>query len=186
MKCRLFLFAGLFASLLAVPAFAAQAKFVAAEPVLLTSAGQSADVMILKTLFDRCKVSAKVNALAKPEDLQGAKTLVITIGGSAKGLGAAGIDANKEHARIAALLTKAKAAGIPVVGMHIGGQAKRGDLSDDLFMQVAVGSACVVAVKEGDADGFMTRTAAKAKVEIQFVERLTAVVGAIKEMFGKN
>ena len=187
MNTRVFLGFGLLSTVLAAVALAAApAKFTAAEPVLITSAGQSADVLILKTLFTRSGMSPKVNALAKPEELQGIKTLVVAIGGSAKGLGAAGIDGPKEHARLAALLAKAKAAGIPVFGLHIGGQAKRGDLSDEFFTQVAGAAAYLVVVKEGDADGFMTTTAAKAKVNIQFVDKLAAVGGAIKEIFGKN
>jgi hypothetical protein len=187
MNCRTFLTVGLLGCLVAAVSSAAPAaKFSGTEPVLITSAGQSADVLILKTLFTRSGLAPKVNALAKADDLAGIKTLVVAIGGSAKGLGAAGIDAPKERARIAALLAKAKAAGIPVLGMHIGGQSKRGELSDEFFTQVASAAAFLVIVKEGDADGFMAGAAAKAKVGHVYVEKLTAVSGAIKEIFGKN
>jgi hypothetical protein len=164
----------------------AEIKLSAAEPVLLTSAGQSADVQILKTLFDRSKVSTKTLPLAKPSDLEGVKTLVVAVGGSAKGLGAAGIDAEKETARLKSLLARARELKIPVVAMHIGGESKRGDLSDGLFSLVAAASAQIVVVKDGDKDGFLTKTAAANKVPLDAVEKLIAVIEPIKTIFGKK
>jgi hypothetical protein len=163
----------------------AEIKLSASEPVLLTSAGQSADVQILKTLFDRSKVTAKTLPLAKPSDLDGMKTLVIAVGGSSKGLGAAGIDAAKETARLKSLLAKARELKIPVLAMHIGGESKRGDLSDGLFSLVAEASAQVVMIKDGDKDGFLSKTATANKVPLHTVEKLIAVMEPIKTIFGK-
>ncbi|MDR7520257.1 MAG: DUF6305 family protein [Armatimonadota bacterium] len=109
---------------LALPASAAPA-FVADPPVLLTSAGQSADFQIVKILFDRLKVPATAKALAGPEDLANARTLVVAIGGSTKGLGAAGIDADGELARVQTLLARAREAKLKVLALHIGGAARR-------------------------------------------------------------
>lgn len=160
--------------------------FSAAEPVLITSAGQSADALILKTLFTRAGLKPAVSSLAKPEELKDVKTLVIAIGGSSKGLGAAGIDANKERARVASLLAAAKSAGIPVVGLHVGGAAKRGELSDEFFTQVAGASSYLVVLKDGDEDGFMAKAAANAKVELRYIEKLAGLMPVIKEIFGKQ
>jgi hypothetical protein len=163
----------------------AEIKLTAAEPVLITSAGQSADVQILKTLFDRSKVTAKTLPLAKPSDLDGVKTLVVAVGGSSKGLGAAGIDAEKETARLKSVLARARELKLAVVAMHIGGESKRGDLSDSLFALVAAASAQIVVVKDGDKDGFLSRTAAAKKVPLESVEKLVGVVAPIKQIFGK-
>jgi hypothetical protein len=163
----------------------AEIKLSASEPALLTSAGQSADVQILKTLFDRSKVAAKTLPLAKPADLDGVKTLVVAVGGSSKGLGAAGIDAEKEKARVKSLLARARELKIPVLAMHIGGEAKRGDLSDGLFSLVAETAAQVVVVKDGDKDGFLGKAAAANKVPLHSVEKLAAVMEPIKTIFGK-
>jgi hypothetical protein len=170
-------------------AFAASAraeiKLAAAEPVLITSAGQSADVQILKTLFDRSKVAGKTLPLAKPADLDGVKTLVVAVGGSSKGLGAAGIDAEKETARLKSVLARARELKIAVVALHIGGESKRGDLSDGLFALVAAGSAQIVIVQDGDKDGFLSKTAATNKVPLESVEKLVGVIAPIKKIFGK-
>ena len=163
----------------------AEIKLSASEPALLTSAGQSADVQILKTLFDRSKVTAKTLPLAKPADLDGVKTLVVAVGGSSKGLGAAGIDAEKEMARVKSLLARARELKIPVLAMHIGGESKRGDLSDGLYSLVAAAAVQVVVVKDGDKDGFLSKTAAANKVPLHAVEKLAAVMEPIKTIFGK-
>jgi hypothetical protein len=163
----------------------AEIKLSAAEPVLLTSAGQSADVQILKTLLDRSKVTAKTLPLAKPADLDGMKTLLVAVGGSSKGLGAAGIDAPKETARLKSLLARARELKIPIVAMHIGGEGKRGDLSDGLYSLIAAAAAQIVVVKDGDKDGFLSKTAATNKVPLETVEKLVGVIAPIKTIFGK-
>ena len=68
-----------------------QPKVKFEQPVLITSAGQSADVTIAGMLFKKANVQAKALPLAKPGDLEGVKTLVVVAGFSSKGLGAAGI-----------------------------------------------------------------------------------------------
>jgi hypothetical protein len=186
MNFRRILFVSLLTTGLGIAVSArAEIKLSASEPVLLTSAGQSADVQILKTLFDRSKVAAKTLPLAKPADLEGMKALVVAVGGSAKGLGAAGIDAEKETARLKSLLARARELKIPVLAMHIGGEAKRGDLSDALFSLVAAAAAQIVIIKDGDKDGFLTKTAAAHKVPLHSVEKLVAVMEPIKIVFRK-
>ncbi len=166
-------------------ASAGEVNFAAKEPVLLTSAGQSADVQMVKILLERNKISSRTSPLAGPDDLQGMKTLAVAVGGSAKGLGAAGIDASKEAARVQKVLDKAKAMGVPVLALMIGGQAKRGELSDPLIAQVTPRAAYLIVVKDGDQDGFISRTAAKANVPIRFVEKLSEVQEPLKTIFGK-
>jgi hypothetical protein len=177
---------GLMAGIAAAPQDRKEPGFSAGEPVLLTSAGQSADSQIVKVLLERNKIVVKLAPLAGPEDLEGIKTLVIAVGGSSKGLGAAGIDADKELARVQKVLDKAKAAGIPVLAMHVGGISKRGELSDRFISQVLPVSAYLLAIKEGDQDGFLTKTAAKGKVPGQFVDRISELQAPLKTIFGKN
>ncbi len=95
------------------------AAFTAKEPALLTTAGQSADLNMAKVILERSKVALKVAPLAGPDDLKDAGSLIIVIGGSTKGLGAAGINAEKEMARVEQLIARAAAQKVPVIGMHI-------------------------------------------------------------------
>ncbi|HOG17377.1 MAG: hypothetical protein A4E73_00098 [Syntrophaceae bacterium PtaU1.Bin231] len=163
-----------------------EVKFSAKEPVLLTSAGQSADVQMVKVLLERNKIAVKTAALAGPDDLQGVKTLVVAIGGSAKGLGAAGVDADKEAARVQKVVAKAKELGVPILSLHVGGSAKRGELSDRFIGLVVPASACVIALKDGDKDGFITKTSAKNNIPVLFVDKVSQTQEPLKAIFGKK
>ncbi|PKL74135.1 MAG: hypothetical protein CVV27_22045 [Candidatus Melainabacteria bacterium HGW-Melainabacteria-1] len=89
---------------LSLAAYNLKAPF-APQPVLLTSIGQSADVEMAKAIINRLKISFTMDSLVKAQGLasSNAKTLIIVIGGSSKGLGAAGISADAELERTKAL-----------------------------------------------------------------------------------
>jgi hypothetical protein len=167
---------------LSLPAIAAPA-FVADSPVLLTSAGQSADFQIVKIILDRLKLPVTVKALAKPEDVKDAKTLLVAIGGSTKGLGAAGIDADEELERIQSLLSRAKDVHLKVLSLHIGGTARRGELSDRFIASVVPKSDHVVVLAEGNTDGLFTKLAGQAKVSLETTDRLTDVEAVLRRIF---
>ncbi|HEY9055288.1 MAG TPA: DUF6305 family protein [Rectinemataceae bacterium] len=129
-------------------------KAFASPPALLTSVGQSADVEMVKVLFGRAKLAYSLDAAVKASALAAstAKTLVLAIGGSSKGLGAAGISVEAELERTKALIAEARKLGMKIIGIHVGGEARRGELSDK-FIQAAV-PACdfVIVVAEGNQD----------------------------------
>src|SRR5512133_1449175 len=86
-------------------AFAQQATAFASKPAILTAIGQSADFEMVKVLLTRNKIPFTADTLVKAENLDGsAKTLILVVGASSKGLGAAGISAEAELARTKALL----------------------------------------------------------------------------------
>jgi hypothetical protein len=157
--------------------------FVADPPVLLTSAGQSADLQIVKVLLGRLRIPETTKTLARPEDLRDVKTLVIAVGGSTKGLGAAGIDADGELARLQALLVRAQEAGVKVLTLHIGGSARRGELSDRFISAVVARSGHVVVVAEGNTDGLFTRLTGQANVALETVDRLADLDGVLRRIF---
>ena len=164
---------------------AQEAKFSAKEPALLTTAGQSADLNMAKVLLDRNKVALKVAPLAGADDLKDVGSLIIVIGGSTKGLGAAGINADKEMARVEQLIARAAAQKIPIIGMHIGGKARRGELSDKFVELVAPKSAFLMVVKEGDSDGYFSNVMADKKIAGRIVDKLGELQEPIKTIYGK-
>lgn len=121
-------------------------------PILLTSVGQSADVNIVGTLLKKIGLEARLAPVVEAPELEGYNTLILAIGGSSKGLGAAGIDENQELARVTALIDAAKEKGVKILSIHIGGQARRGVLSD-LFIPDAIKVADAAIIKE-DGDSF--------------------------------
>ena len=157
---------------------------VASKPAFLTTVGQSADIEMVKLLLDRSAVPHKDNPQAKAADLaaSGAKTLVVVLGGSTKGLGAAGISADAEIERARALLAEARKLGMTIIGVHVGGEARRGQLSDR-FIQAAV-PACqyLIVVADGDKDGFITKLAGGA-IPLDKVDRMSRAVEPLQKAF---
>jgi len=171
--------------LLALPASGLDAApaFAADPPALLTSAGQAADMQIVKLLMERLSIPMTVKALARPDDLRGAKTLVIAIGGSSTSLGAAGVGADQELARLEALLARAQELGIKVLSVHIGGPARRGELSDRFIAAVVPKSGHVIVVTDGNADGLFTRLTTQSRVTMETVDRLSDIEAALRRVF---
>jgi hypothetical protein len=157
---------------------------IAEKPAFVSTVGQSADIEMVKVLLDRSGVPHKDNPQAKAGDLaaSGARTLILVLGGSTKGLGAAGISADAEVERANALLAEAKKLKMTVIGVHVGGSARRGQLSDR-FIQAAV-PACqyVVVVAEGDKDGFISNLCGTA-IPIDKVERISKAVEPLQKAF---
>lgn len=128
------------------------------QPVLVTDIGQGNTARLIEVMLRRAgKVEFKSDPLAKASDLGEAKTLLIGVGGSTKGLGAAGLDANAETARMKALIDAAKKAGIPIIGVHMGGMPRRGELSDAFNRHVFEQSDLFILWEGGNEDGFFTR-----------------------------
>jgi hypothetical protein len=173
--------------LAAIGAFAQkkEVKFSAKEPVLITSAGQSADAQMVKVLVDRNKIVQKFDPLAEPQHLREVKSVIIVIGGSAKGLGAAGIDSDKEASRVQKLLARVKELNLPLVAIHIGGKAKRGELSDRFINLVSPRASILMVLKEGDSDQIFSNTAARNNIPLLIVDKIAELQEPLKSIYGK-
>ena len=156
---------------------------IAEQPILLTSVGQSADVEMVKTLFKKINIDPTTDHLATADSIGNAKTLVLAIGGSSKGLGAAGIDADQELARVAKLVDAAKAKGLTIIAMHTGGQTRRGELSDKFIKPAFEKADYAIVVAEGDKDGMMTGLAASESIPMDTVDKITDVPEILKAAF---
>jgi len=145
-------------------------------PAVLTSVGQSADMEMVRVLMTRARLQFRADSLVMANGLTSAdKTLVLVVGGSSKGLGAAGISVDDELRRAQALVAQAKNMGMKIIAVHVGGEARRGDLSDG-FVRFAVPQAdYVIVVAEGDRDGLFTQLANQARIPINRVDRISAV-----------
>jgi hypothetical protein len=110
--------------------------------ILITNSGQGAESAMVNTLCRIQKIPATLNDTIEAADLAGkdGKALfsfvVIVVGYSGKGMGAAGINLDQEMLRTTALLKKAQALKIPIIAMHIGGYDRRGESSDKLIKEV--------------------------------------------------
>ena len=156
-----------------------------ATPAVLTSIGQSADVEIVGTLCNKAGVEVELNNTITADELSAdCKTLLLAVGGSSKGLGAAGIDADQELARTEDLLSKADELGITVVALHTGGSARRGTLSDSFISPAFAAADIAIVVSEGDGDGLMSGILAGNSTPSAYVEQVADCIETLKTLVG--
>ena len=154
-------------------------------PVLLTSVGQSADVDIVATHCKKIKLDVYQNNTIKAEELTNKyKTIILAVGGSNKGLGAAGIDADQELARTDALIAKAKELGMTVIAMHVGGADRRGTLSDSFIKPAFAAADIAIIVESGDTDNLMHDILAGNSTPTAYVAKSSGVRDVLKSLFG--
>ncbi len=152
-------------------------------PALVTSGGQSADYQMIATVMSKQEMEFTTNNLATSADLGDAKTLIVVIGGSSKGLGAAGIDADGELERLNELMGAAKDAGVSIIAMHTGGEARRGDLSDKFITPVFDMADYAIVVAAGDSDGLMAGLCADKGIPMDTIESISDVVSVLPAAF---
>jgi hypothetical protein len=152
-------------------------------PILITSAGQSADVKLVKMLAARQKLEAKTVLMATPADLEGIATMVVVPGFSSKGLGAAGISQEDEMNRVKELVDLANSKGIPIVMMHVGGNARRQGQSDAFNELIANNSKHMIVVAQGDEDGFFTTISKDKNIPMEVVEKISDTGEPLANLF---
>lgn len=155
----------------------------AESPVILTSVGQSADVEMVKALMDNAGIEHTMDKVVGADAIGDQKTLILAVGGSSKGLGAAGIDADTELARTNELIDAAKDKGIKIIAMHVGGQNRRGELSDK-FIEPSLSKAdYIIIVADGDSDGLFTSIASKNAIPMDSVTSIADAIEPLKGAF---
>lgn len=173
-------------------------------PVIISSCGQSPGPALLKVLFMKMKLehepkAYEINPLATADDLikmQEAgtpyRTLIIVMGASLKGMGAAGISIDDELARTSKLIEEAHRQGITIIGAHIEGMKRRaqgaavGDNTDELSIDaVAPKSDLLVIIKEGNADGRFTTIANEKNIPMIEAEKTLDLLSEFKNLFKK-
>jgi hypothetical protein len=187
---RSFITAVITVSFVLIASFAAgQAQAPKAEtPVLLASCGQSPGPVMLKVILQKLGLKYELNALATPADLKAKaqagtpyKSLVIVMGASLKGMGAAGISIDDELKRSAELIDEARKEGIKIIGAHIEGMKRRsqgaaaGDTTDEQTID-----------EEGDSDGRFTTISKARNIPMIIVEKNLDLVTELGKLFGKS
>ena len=160
--------------------FAASSAFAA--QVALTSVGQSPDAMMVRVVLRNVlKIDPAFNALMSPSDLGDAKVVIAVVGGSSKGLGAAGINQDDEAARAKALLQAAKDTGKKVLIMHVGGEGRRGTLSDLFITEASPYADGMIIVDGGNQDGIFTKIAEPINAKVLTAPNVKGTGAPLKE-----
>jgi len=154
------------------------------KPGLITSIGQSSDIAVIKVLLNnKMKLGLDAKPLAQVADLASVKSLILIVGASTKGLGAAGLNVDQETERTKALLKAAKERGTQILVMHTGGEARRGKTTNDLINLVIPEAGYVVVVAGGNKDKLFQSLAAKRGTPVIEVDTLAAAGEAVKAVF---
>jgi hypothetical protein len=149
--------------------------------------------------MQRLKMTFDIDPLATPETLQAKakagtpyKSLIITMGASLKGMGAAGIEIEDELARASALIAEARKSGIKIIGAHTEGMKRRsqgaaaGDTTDEQSIDaVAPNSAMLLVYKEGNADGRFTAISEAKKIPLVEFEKTVDLIPVLEKLFAK-
>jgi hypothetical protein len=153
------------------------------QPILISSAGQSADVKLVQMLVQRQKLNSKTVLMATQADLKDIKTLLIIPGFSSKGLGAAGVSQQQEMDRVKALITAANTMKIPIIMVHVGGNARRQGQSDAFNKLVSENSKYMIVVRQGDEDGFFSAISKSKGLPLILVDKISETETPIANLF---
>ena len=171
----------------------------AETPALITSCGQSPGPTTVKVVMQRLKLVYDIDPLATAATLQAKakagtpyKSLIIVMGASLKGMGAAGIAIEDELKRAADLIAEARKEGITIIGAHVEGMKRRaqgaaaGDTTDEQSIDAVAPSANILLVyKEGNADGRFTTISQGKKIPLITFEKMLDLVPALDKLYAK-
>lgn len=152
-------------------------------PILITPSGQSPDAVVIKVLLDRVKIDSYYNDLIEADEIEGYKTIIIVMGGSTKGLGAAGIDEKFEIDRTKKILDEAEKQGVLILGIHIGGEGRRGPLSMQFIEVVAPRVQGLIVTEEGNKDDYFTKLSEEKKIPLVILKTTPEIGEVLKELF---
>lgn len=173
-------------SLLTVFGLANEEKTIAfEEPVLITSGGQSPGALQMMVLAKTGGINYEFVKDIEPtaENLAAFKTLIIVIGASGKGLGAAGIDVDTELERLVQLVNIAEEKEIKVILAQIEGATRRGSSSDKITDALTDFADYLLIKSDADEDGKFTSISEEKKIPIRFFEKTSDVKDILKALF---
>lgn len=167
------------------------------KKLYLTSIGQS-DIDVARNLLSAAGLKETTqeeagdyetkDLLAASEVEQGSVVFVV-VGASTKGLGGAGTDITKETARANEFATAASEGKLTIISLHLGRQARRGDLSDGIIEIVEKASAVMLISDDGEGtggnyDGFMGNIAKENSIPAYCYSKATGMVAPLKYLLG--
>ena len=162
--------------------------FASEDPpkVLLTSVGQSPDARMVDVLAKKYQLKVDYQQLAQPDIVKNYQIVVIVVGGSTKGLGAAGIDQEGELVRASALIKEIKDRKIKLLVMHIGGDARRGILSDLFLDAVTHFADHLIIIESGDMDKYFSNISKEKNIPLEMVAKILETGELLQKYFQNN
>jgi hypothetical protein len=116
------------------------------------------------------------------------KSVLFAIGASLKGMGASGLTVDDEVKRLNAVIKYCKENGIFVIGVHVGGQSKRGAPGSDnerMIDAVAPFADYLIVTKDSNKDGRFTQIAQEKSIPLTEVDYALNLVDTLQAVFSK-
>jgi hypothetical protein len=152
-------------------------------PIAITPTGQTPCSMTMSALFARLQIPVTHDPMLLPRHLPGHNTLIVAMGASLKGLGAAGIEQQEEMQRDHMVIDAAKAAGMKVIAAHIGGAARRNAIADRFITPFVEKADLLLVLAEGNEDGLFTRLSEEHGVPLIVVADVVELLAVLDAMF---
>lgn len=173
--------------LLSFTAFSGQLIAAEEQPeILITSIGQSADARMISVLLTRHDIKPVYEQLASAETIKDYKIVIAVVGGSSKGLGAAGVDKNDEIDRTKSLIQEIEDQEVVLLVMHIGGEARRGALSDAFLDEIVPYADHLIVVEAGNMDGYFTDISKEKEISMEVVDKIVDTGELVKSFIEEN
>lgn len=153
------------------------------QPVLITPPGQNPDGLMVKVILQKLGIAYQYIPLAKEKDIHSAKSVIMTVGISNKGLGASGISYEEELKRTKALVATCLERKCPIVFVDLGGKARRGGKSDQLIYAVAPYSSCLILTQDSDEDRYFSKLAEQKHIPLKVANKIGQIESFLKELY---
>ena len=163
-----------------------------APPIIVTSCGQSTAPDTLNGILRKVGVPYDVVGTATLKDLAAKpyKTLIITMGASLKGMGAAGVSIDDELKRVTDLIEAARKAKIKIIGAHIEGMSRRaqgaesGDTTDEQSIDLVAPKSDILFIrKDGNSDNRFTIISRDRKIPMIEFEKNLQMIPELEKIF---
>lgn len=154
------------------------------ETVYLTTTGQ-ADIDIVEGILlasDVLETEYTKDNLLEASEVEDGAMVILVVGTSSKGLGAAGTDTTAENARAQAFALAAGQDKITLITVHVGGSGRRGSLSDTIIASGCTNTNLILVVAGGNTDNYFN-TLAGATTPLHQYSTAAKVVMAFRTLF---
>ncbi|MDY0394009.1 DUF6305 family protein [Virgibacillus halophilus] len=117
------------------------------EKILITSAGQATDGVIVHSIAESLNLQADYRPRALDSDLYDYESVVIVLGYSANGLRYTTHDYQEELTRIRAIAKEAKRTRLPLIAVHISGDYRNDRQTFAMFQEIAASTDYFIGLK---------------------------------------
>ncbi|MBO8128400.1 MAG: hypothetical protein H0Z39_04260 [Peptococcaceae bacterium] len=149
---------------------------VAEKRILITSAGQSTDGLIIAQMIRDLHLSYSYRRKAYGNDFsQWFASLILVLGYSHSNLQKVNLSFTEEIERVQSLVDAAHRNGRAVIVVHLGGKNRRGYRDDVLISRFAPQADYLIVVKEGNYDNIFGRIASQKGIPLTICKDIRSI-----------